>query len=113
MNDAPHRWHPFTRTGFRFAFVYLLLFNLPFSVKRTSDTSVRIGRRFTMRFGRGSCRASHESSFHVEVTSEFNGSGDRAFDYVFVANSPSHLGGHRRYLDLGSIGSDLVYPTFI
>jgi hypothetical protein len=24
------RWHPFVRTGFRFAFVYLLLYNLPF-----------------------------------------------------------------------------------
>jgi hypothetical protein len=24
------RWHPFTRTAFRFAFVYLLLYNLPF-----------------------------------------------------------------------------------
>ena len=31
INEHPQqRWHPFTRTGFRFAFVYLLLYNLPF-----------------------------------------------------------------------------------
>jgi hypothetical protein len=31
INEQPQqRWHPFTRTAFRFAFVYLLLYNLPF-----------------------------------------------------------------------------------
>ncbi len=31
INEHPQqRWHPFTRTAFRFAFVYLLLYNLPF-----------------------------------------------------------------------------------
>jgi len=80
---APHRWHPFTRTGFRFAFVYLLLFNLPFPlnaipyVSKIADFYDSIWTWLVPRVAR--------VVFHVEVTSEFNGSGDRAFDYVFVA----------------------------
>jgi len=80
---APHRWHPFTRTGFRFAFVYLLLFNLPFPlnaipyVSKIGDFYDSIWTWLVPRVAR--------VVFHVEVTSEFNGSGDRTFDYVFVA----------------------------
>src|SRR6185503_9154939 len=80
---APHRWHPFTRTGFRFAFVYLLLFNLPFPlnaipyVSKIGDFYDSIWTWLVPRVAR--------VVFHAEVTSEFNGSGDRAFDYVFVA----------------------------
>ena len=79
----PERWHPFIRTGFRFAFVYLLLFNLPFPlnaipyVSKVAEFYDSLWSWVVPRFAR--------VVFHTEVASEFNGSGDRAYDYLFVA----------------------------
>ena len=81
--DAQHRWHPFTRTGFRFAFVYLLLFNLPFPLNAVPYAS-KVGEFYDAIWTRLVPRVARVA-FHVEITSEFNGSGDRTFDYVFVA----------------------------
>jgi len=84
INERPHqRWHPFTRTAFRFAFVYLLLFNLPFPVNAIPYVS-KVGDFYDSIWTWLVPRVARVA-FHIEVTSEFNGSGDRAFDYVFVA----------------------------
>ena len=80
---AQERWHPFTRTGFRFAFVYLLLFNLPFPVNAIPYVS-KVGEFYDSIWTWLVPRVARVA-FHIEVTSDFNGSGDRAFDYVFVA----------------------------
>ena len=79
----PQRWHPFIRTAFRFAFVYLLLYNLPFPlnaipyVDKAAEFYNSIWTWIVPRVAR--------TVFHTEVSSAFNGSGDRAFDYLLVA----------------------------
>ena len=84
INEQPQRrWHPFTRTAFRFAFVYLLLFNLPFPlsafpyVDKAAELYNSIWNWLVPRLGR--------AVFDKEISSVFNGSGDRTFDYLFVA----------------------------
>ena len=77
------RWHPFTRTAFRFAFVYLLLFNLPFPLNVVPY--VNKVAEFYDSFWTWVVPRLARVAFHTEVTSEFNGSGDRTFDYIFVA----------------------------
>src|SRR6476619_728230 len=84
INEQPQqRWHPFTRTAFRFAFVYLLLFNLPFPlsafpyVDKAGDWYNSIWNWLVPRVG--------HAVFHKEVSSVFNGSGDRTFDFLLVA----------------------------
>ncbi|HEX7773518.1 MAG TPA: hypothetical protein VF435_13930 [Pyrinomonadaceae bacterium] len=77
------RWHPFLRTGFRFAFVYLLLYNLPFPlnaipyVEKAGEFYNSIWNWIVPRLAR--------AAFNKEVASVFNGSGDRTFDYLLVA----------------------------
>jgi hypothetical protein len=83
-NEQPQqRWHPFNRTAFRFAFVYLLLFNLPFPLNVFPYID-KVGQFYDSfwiwlvpRVGR--------TVFHKEVSSVFNGSGDRTYDYLLVA----------------------------
>ena len=84
LNEQPQqRWHPFTRTAFRFAFVYLLLFNLPFPlnvfpyVDKVAEPYNALWNWVVPRVGR--------AVFHKEVATAFNGSGDRTFDYLLVA----------------------------
>jgi hypothetical protein len=83
-NEPPkQRWHPFTRTAFRFAFVYLVLFNLPFPlsvfpyVDKLAEPYNALWNWVVPRVAR--------AAFHKEVATAFNGSGDRAFDYLLVA----------------------------
>jgi len=83
-NEVPQqRWHPFTRTAFRFAFVYLLLFNLPFPltvfpyVDKAAEFYNVIWNWLVPRVAR--------AIFHKEISTVFNGSGDRTFDYLLVA----------------------------
>jgi hypothetical protein len=77
------RWHPFVRTGFRFAFVYLLLYNLPFPltaipyVDKAAELYNSLWTWIVPRLAR--------AAFNIEVASVFNGSGDRTFDYLLVA----------------------------
>src|SRR5688572_28309551 len=77
------RWHPFTRTAFRFAFVYLLLYNLPFPLSvfpyldKIAEPYNWLWNSIVPRVGR--------AVFHREVATVFNGSGDRMFDYLLVA----------------------------
>src|SRR5262245_7608681 len=77
------RWHPFTRTAFRFTFVYLLLYNLPFPlnafpyVDKVAEPFNWLWNWIVVHVGR--------AVFHQEVATAFNGSGDRLFDYLFVA----------------------------
>lgn len=83
-NEQPQqRWHPFTRTAFRFTFVYLLLYNLPFPlnafpyVDKVAEPFNWLWNWIVVHVGR--------AVFHTEVATDFNGSGDRMFDYLFVA----------------------------
>ena len=83
VNEHPQRWHPFTRTAFRFAFVYLVLYNLPFPlnalpyVDKAADWYNSLWTWIVPRLAR--------AAFHREVATVFNGSGDRMFDYLLVA----------------------------
>ncbi|HEU4432043.1 MAG TPA: hypothetical protein VFR51_01520 [Pyrinomonadaceae bacterium] len=84
LNEQPQqRWHPFTRTAFRFAFVYLILFNLPFPlnvfpyVDKIAEPYNWLWNWIVPRVGR--------AAFNKEVATVFNGSGDRTFDYLLVA----------------------------
>ena len=84
INEHPQqRWHPFTRTAFRFAFVYLVLYNMPFPLNALPyvDKSAEFYNSFwnliVPRFAR--------IVLHTEVSTVYNGSGDRAFDYILVA----------------------------
>jgi len=79
----PQRWHPFTRTAFRFAFVYLLLYNLPFPlnvfpyINKSAEWYNSIWNWIVPRVAR--------AAFNQEISSVFNGSGDRTFDFLLVA----------------------------
>ena len=77
------RWHPFVRTGFRFAFVYLLLYNLPFPLTAIPyvDKAAELYNSLWVWIVPRVSRA----AFNKEVASVFNGSGDRAFDFLLVA----------------------------
>jgi hypothetical protein len=83
VEPPQQRWHPFTRTAFRFAFVYLLLFNLPFPlsvfpyVDKAGELYNSIWNWMVPRVAR--------AVFNREVDTVFNGSGDRTFDYLLVA----------------------------
>ena len=84
IDEQPQkRWHPFTRTAFRFAFVYLLLYNLPFPltafpyVDKAAEWYSSIWAWIVPRVAR--------MALNREVSSVFNGSGDRTYDYLFVA----------------------------
>jgi len=81
--QPPNRWHPFTRTGFRFAFVYLLLFNLPFPLNAFPYVD-KIGEWYNAIWNWMVPRVAR-AVFHREIDPVFNGSGDRTFDYVLVA----------------------------
>lgn len=81
--NEQQRWHPFTRTAFRFAFVYLVLYNVPFPlnalpyVDKVAEFYNSFWNLIVPRVAR--------TVLHTEVSTVYNGSGDRAFDYVLVA----------------------------
>ena len=84
VNEDPQtRWHPFTRIAFRFAFVYLVLFNLPFPfttfpyVDKVAEPYNSLWTAIVSRTGR--------FVLNREVPTEFNGSGDRTYDFLYVA----------------------------
>ena len=84
INDQPQRrWHPFTRTAFRFAFVYLLLYNLPFPLSAFPyvDKAAELYNSFWTWIV--PCLA--KAVLNREVATVFNGSGDRTYDYLLVA----------------------------
>jgi hypothetical protein len=81
--QPPQRWHPFTRTAFRFAFVYLLLYNLPFpftAFPYVAKVAEWYGLLWTWLVPRVA-----RAVLNREVPTVFNGSGDRAYDYLLVA----------------------------
>ncbi len=88
MSQTPNehsqqRWHPFTRTAFRFAFVYLLLYNLPFPlnifpyVDKVGSFYDSLWTWLVPRLAR--------AAFNQEVSTVVNGSGDRTYDFLLVA----------------------------
>ena len=84
VTEPPQQpWHPFTRTVFRFAFVYLLLYNLPFPL--TAFPYVDKAAEFYNSFWTWIVVRLARAVLHREVSSVFNGSGDRTFDYLLVA----------------------------
>jgi hypothetical protein len=86
VNEEPRqRWHPFTRTGFRFAFVYLLLFNLPFPVSAFPIPYVDKVAEWYNAIWNWMVPRVARAVLHREIDTVFNGSGDRTFDYLLVA----------------------------
>jgi hypothetical protein len=84
LNERPQqRWHPFTRTAFRFAFVYLVLYNLPFPL--TALPYVDKAAEFYNSFWNRIVPRLAQTALHTAVSTVYNGSGDRAFDYLLVA----------------------------
>ena len=84
LDEQPQQhWHPLTRTAFRFAFVYFLLFNLPFPLNAVPY--VDKAAEFYNSFWNWIVPRLARAVFHTEVSSVFNGSGDRTFDYIWVA----------------------------
>ena len=84
INEQPQqRWHPFVRTGFRFAFVYLLLFNLPFPLSSIPYVD-KVGEWYNAIWNWLVPRVAR-SVFNREIDTVFNGSGDRTFDFLLVA----------------------------
>jgi hypothetical protein len=77
------RWHPFTRTAFRFAFVYLLLYNLPFPLN--AFPYVDKAAEFYNSFWTWIVPRLARAVFNREVGFVITGSGDRAYDYLLVA----------------------------
>ena len=84
INEQPQqRWHPFTRTAFRFAFVYLLLYNLPFPltafpyVDKAAELYNSLWTWIVPRLAK--------AVLNRELATVFNGSGDRTYDYLLVA----------------------------
>jgi hypothetical protein len=77
-------WHPATRVAFRFAFVYLVLYILPFPLgsfpytDALADPYTQLWNAVVPRVGRDVLRLGYE--FPIP----FNGSGDRTYDYVLV-----------------------------
>ena len=84
INEQPQqRWHPFTRTAFRFAFVYLLLYNLPFPLSALPYVDKVAG--FYYSFWTWLVPRLARAALNREVSSVFNGSGDRTYNYLLVA----------------------------
>lgn len=79
INEHPQqRWHPFTRTAFRFAFVYLLLYNLPFPL--SAFPYVDKAAEWYNSFWTWIVPRLARATFNREVSTVFNGSGDRTYD---------------------------------
>jgi len=76
-------WHPLTRTAFRFAFVYFLLFNLPFPLNAVPY--VDKAAEFYNSFWNWIVPRLARAVFHTEVSFVSTGSGVRTFDYIWVA----------------------------
>ena len=84
INEQPQqRWHPLTRTAFRFAFVYLLLYNLPFPL--TAIPYVDKAAEWYNSFWTWIVPRLAKAVLNREVATVFNGSGDRTYDYLLVA----------------------------
>jgi len=84
INEQPQaRWHPLTRTAFRFAFVYLLLYNLPFPL--TAFPYVDKAAEWYNSLWTWIVPRLAKAVLNKEVATVFNGSGDRTYDYLLVA----------------------------
>ena len=84
VDEQPQqRWHPFTRTAFRFAFVYLVLYNSPFPLNVFPYVD-KVGA-FYDSFWTWLVPRLARAVFHKEVSTVFNGSGDRTYDFLLVA----------------------------
>lgn len=77
------RWHPFTRTAFRFAFIYLLLYALPFPL--TAFPYVDKAAEWYNSFWTWIVPRLAQAALNRDVPTVFNGSGDRTYDYLLVA----------------------------
>ena len=83
-NEQPQRrWRPFTRMAFRFAFVYFLLYNLPFPLNAFPYVE-KVGS-FYDSFWIWLVPQVGRATLHREVSTAFNGSGDRTYDFLLVA----------------------------
>jgi hypothetical protein len=84
VNEHPQtRWHPWTRIAFRFAFLYLLLLNLPFPLNAFPYVD-RIAQPYSSLWTAIVTRTARVV-LGREIPSVFNGSGDRTYDYLLAA----------------------------
>ncbi len=84
INEQPQpRWHPFTRTAFRFAFVYFLLYCLPFPLTAFPYVD-KVGEWYNS-FWTWLVPRLALATLNKEINSVFNGSGDRTYDFLLVA----------------------------
>lgn len=100
ISEQPQqRWHPFTRTAFRFAFVYLLLYNLPFPL--TAFPYIDKAAELYNSFWTWIVPRLAKAVLNREIATVFNGSGDRTYDYLLVA-----------FLLLISLGAAVIWTFF-
>ena len=85
IDEQPQQrpWRPFTRTAFRFAFAYLMLYNLPFPLNVFPYVD-KVGA-FYDSFWIWLVPRLARAALHKEVSTVFNGSGDRTYDFLLVA----------------------------
>ena len=84
IDEQPQqRWHPFTRTAFRFAFVYFLLYCLPFPLTAFPYVD-KVGEWYNSLWTWIVPRLAL-AAFDKEINSVFNGSGDRTYDFLLAA----------------------------
>lgn len=82
MMKATTEWHPAARVAFRFGFVYLMLYCLPFPLGNLPYTEAlaapyaKLWEAVVPWVGRRVLKLDYE------IATVFNGSGDRTFDYV-------------------------------
>jgi hypothetical protein len=80
----PARWNAITRVAFRFFFAYFILYNFPFPLNYIPGSYVLWALYTRMWYAIEVWVGMHLLRLTLPITSVFNGSGDRTFDYVEV-----------------------------
>lgn len=83
MNTEP-RWHFAKRLGFRFAFVYLVLYIIPFPLEYLPFTDSLIQKYVNFLHAIVPWVAKHLLRLSYDITVFENGSGDTTYNYVLV-----------------------------
>src|SRR5919202_5440377 len=82
--EASAEWRPATRVLFRFAFAYLVLYNLPFPLGSLPYTDPLAAQYTKLWDAVVPWVGRHVLKINYEVGTTFNGSGDRTYDYVLL-----------------------------
>jgi uncharacterized membrane protein YphA (DoxX/SURF4 family) len=79
---APGSWSPAARIGFRFAFIYLILYNFPFPLGSLPYTDWPVEKYVSLWHAIVVWVAKHVLHLSYPITIFSNGSGDTTYDYV-------------------------------